>query len=43
MNKILVRILALMLGFALFAAACGDDDDTAADGTTTTAAADADA
>lgn len=31
MNKTLRRILALMVGFALFAAACGDDDDTATD------------
>ena len=28
MNKTLTRILALLLGFALFAAACGDDDST---------------
>lgn len=41
MNKTLLRMLALLLGFALFAAACGDDDgddaadtaDTADDGT----------
>lgn len=32
MPKILMRILALMLGFALVAAACGDDDGDAADG-----------
>ena len=31
MNKTLTRLLALMLGFALFAAACGDDDDAADD------------
>ncbi len=40
LNRRWFRLLALLLGLALVAAACGDDDDTASTDTSTTTAAD---